>query len=500
MTEIDIQAVDTVLELIQQQSLYRGEEHKLALTEYRKQLSATQSLSGQELDYYCWLMADKLGIFISRLRNTVIGTLLVDLASGMDLDEAVKAFESKVAPQNYKRPKALITKGMIKKAEAKAVELGIVDSLPRRHAVMSDITINNVLFADRQAKKEMSVFEELSNRAPDDVKKLSKVEEVHIDRFIEEIIPQADSIELMLNNKHVPNLFNLIAPVNADAKHMFKWGNNFSWSYSGEVADSLKERVKAAGGKVDGVLRFSLQWNEGKKDQNIDLDAHAHTPEGDHIYYCQMRGGRGTLDVDNTHPGNQIAVENITWARKSDLSDGEYRFRVHNFSGKACQGGFHAEIEMDGEIHEFSYAQRITGRSFVDVANVIVKDGKMSIKGHMPSSSSMREEWGLITQKFHRVKAVMFSPNYWDEKTVGNKHYFFVLDNCVNDEQTRGFYNEFLTAELNEHRKVFEHLGGQLRVDPAEDQLAGLGFSSTQRNDVLCRVTGAFSRTIKLMF
>jgi hypothetical protein len=31
-------------------------------------------------------------------------------------------------------------------------------------------------------------------------------------------------------------------------------------------------------------------------------------------------------------------------------------------------------------------------------------------------------------------------------------------------------------------------------------QLSGLGFSSTQRNSVLCRVSGSFSRVIKIVF
>ena len=94
----------------------------------------------------------------------------------------------------------------------------------------------------------------------------------------------------------------------------------------------------------------------------------------------------------------------------------------------------------------------------------------------------------------------MFSPNYWDDRTVGNKHYFFMLDGCLNEDKARGFFNEFLIEELNTHRKVFEVVGSKMKTEESTNQLSGLGFSSTQRNYILARVKGSFSRTIKITF
>ena len=45
------------------------------------------------------------------------------------METAVKAFEAKVAPANYKRPTALITAGMIKKAMADIAEMGLEPAL-----------------------------------------------------------------------------------------------------------------------------------------------------------------------------------------------------------------------------------------------------------------------------------------------------------------------------------------------------------------------------------
>lgn len=503
LEEITDDAVDTVVELIEQNSIYRGQENKAAVDLFSLHKQAFDLITdNEERDAYSWTVSMVIGS-VAAIRNTAIGTLLTDLSEGMDINDAVRLFESKVAPTNYKRPTALITKKMIDNAQKKVAELGIEDSLHRRFAVLDDISIDNIIFADRSSRKAMNVFDELAKEVPVDIKKLDKIEEVSIDDFINTIIPKADNIEVYFDNNHVNNLVSLIAPQNVDAKRIFKWDNNFSWAYNGEVADSLKERVKRAGGNVSGVLRFSIQWNDGDNNQN-DFDAHCMEPNTNVIFF-ENKGRRhpssGMLDVDIINPGSAVAVENITWDNRSRMQEGTYTFLVHNYSHNGGMTGFAAEIEYEGKIYQYNYGKGLRQGEKVVVAEITFsREGGIKFIKSLPSSETAKIVWSVSTRQFHNTTLIMNSPNHWNGKSTGNKHWFFILKDCKNTDKARGFFNEFLKEDLTEHRKVFEVLGGKTKAPKSTNQLSGLGFSSTQRNSVLCKVVGSFNRIIKIKF
>ena len=308
-----------------------------------------------------------------------------------------------------------------------------------------------------------------------------------------------------MENRFEKNMMSLIAPQDKSAPSMFKWPNGFSWAYTGNMADSdIRENVKAAGGKVDGVLRFSIQWNDksGEWDEN-DEDAHCIEPDNNHIYFgnCWNHYTDGRLDVDITHPNQgKAAVENITWPDIKKMKKGEYSFYVRCFASRGGKTGFRAEIEFDGNIYSFNYDKPLHQGQNVAVAKVTLKDGKFSIKELLPSSTSTREIWGVNSNQFVPVSVAMYSPNYWDEQTGnGNRHYFFMLKDCVNPEKPNGFYNEFLKAELLQHKRVFEALGSQMAVQSVDDQLSGVGFSETKHESFIVKVQGATERVLKVV-
>lgn len=515
LDEITMDALDTILELINSNTLYKGEEWKGVLTEFKKYKKEYDKLtSDTEKDLYAWEKSVTAGMAIGRIRNHSIGTLLINVSEDMDLDTAVKKYEQITAPSNYKRPKAIFTKKMLEDAKKTITELGYMDSLQRRFANLNDITVNNVLFSNKSAARRMVGADDIFGQMEKDVavspKKFSKVEEISAQDFIDKVLPTAKEIEAFVENKHEKNFVSMIAPVNPDAKTMFKWNNGLSWAYSGNITDSdMKQNVKAAGGNVDGVLRFSIMWNEGQND-NSDLDAHCKEPDGNEIYFGNCRKPEtsrcgGQLDIDITRPMTQMAgkpsVENITWADMSYMKPGVYKFFVNQYAARGSKG-FKAEIEFNGEIFAFEYNNPVSGN--VQVAEVTLdENGNFSIKEKLSGSSSIssREIWGVNTNQFVPVSVISYSPNYFDEQDgIGHRHLFFFLKDCVNSEEPNGFYLEFLDNDLMKHKRVFEALGAKCHVEDTDDQLSGIGFSMTKRADLVVKVKGATERVMKIKF
>ena len=499
----------TVLDLISQNSLHRGIEWKSALNEFLIYKRAYDKLSTtEEKDNYTWEQSVKVGEVVGRIKNHSMGTLLIDISEGMDLEKAVIKYEKIVAGENYKRSKPIYSQRMLEDFWKIIVSEGYEDALARRFAELGDIRVGDILFVNRDSAKKLSdgldIFAEMSKGIPLNPKKFSKVTEITIYKFIQDVLPTVREIEVLLENKHANNMVSLIAPENKDSKTMFKWDNNFSWAYTGNITDSsMKERVKSAGGNVDGVLRFSIQWNDNKFDGN-DLDAHCYEPDGNEIYYSNKKNYRttGELDIDIIHPEKgKPAVENITWTDRNKMQEGTYRFFVHNFSHRGGKEGFSAEIEFDGQIFSFEYNKELRQSEKVQVAEVTFsRVNGFSIKEKLPSNVSSKEVWGLKTNQFVPVSVVCYSPNYWQDNNVGHKHYMFMLKDCINNEQPSGMFNEFLKEDLMKHRKVIEALSSKMRIKDNPSQLSGLGFSSTKRNELTVKVKGNTERMLKIKF
>lgn len=477
LTEIREEDIEAVIDLIDSNALYRGEEHKPAVVGFRQLLSDYKKVDSSDL--FVW---ENLGNRNARFRNTVIGTLLTDLAEGKEVEDAVKSFESKVAPANYKRPTSIITQKMVEQAVETLNDLGLGGAVYRRYARLSDVSVSDVLFVDNESKSKMkdgvsSLLESSVVKSPPDVKKATSIS---ADDFVKNVLPKAKSVQVLVENRHVGNFVSLTG--SDGPERLFKWDNNFAWSYDGDVTDSVKQRVKAAGGNVHADLRISLSWFNFD-----DLDLHGKTPYG----YIYFRNKMGILDVDmNAGSGTtRTPVENLAFVKPRD---GQYTIHVNQYHRReTIDFGFAIEVECNGLLNQYSYPKALRDHEDVPCFNLTMKGGRIEkLQTNLVGGTSSQEKWGVKTESLVPVTLVAYSPNHWGGQRVGAKHLIFALRDCKNPGSTRGIYNEFLRSDLEKHRKVFEVLGSKTKCKPEDEQVSGVGFTAARGDTITVVVDG----------
>lgn len=486
---LKVDALEMVRDFIEENTLYRGYENKSKVRDFLELKRRYDQTPAEKQSLFIW---KNVRSPVARFRNNSIGTLVVDLSEGAAVQEAVRKYEAMVAPQNYRRSTSAITTNMVKSAVETLETLGLSDAVHRRFAVIGDVSPADVLFVDRSVRPHMKGG--LADLLAPEVKpsRVSSKGAVDItgDEFFDSVLPGAETVQLLLSREHVGNFVSLTAPAHGDTGQLFSWDNDFAWVYSGDVTDSIRERVKRAGGNVDDAkLRISLAWFNSD-----DLDFHCQTPEGRHIYYgsrgsSAYTGYKDVLDVDmnGMDKHDHVApVENLSWP--SLKIDGEYRVWVNQYSRRmTVRTGFEIEWVDGTDVRRFSYPKALRQNETVEVCRFTVKSGevaKVSFNNDLVAGESTTEKWGLTTGQLVPVDTVMLSPNHWgpEEKRKGNLHRIFILRGCKNPDAARGFFNEYLRPELHQHRKVFEVLADKTKCPPSDDQLSGVGFSSTRRD------------------
>ena len=509
MQEIPIDTLNLVRDLINQGSLLDGQTHLYKIEQIIPLKNQYDTLDSKKRNNWCWVNSYRFSL--AKFKNELIGVLCTELAEGKELNKACQAWNKRVDPANYMKAIAPITKNQIEEARKFVEENGYEESFDRRFATIDDIKASEILHVNigKGEIKTVSIFDGVKSSSTRHKRsEFDSIEEVSIDKFMQDILPTCTSLEVYLSGDHGRNMVSLTTANNKESKPIFKWTNNYSWTFNGNLAgkSQIKEAVKVAGGNVEGVLRFSLIWNDKQQGDESDLDAWCIQPNGEYIGYStafRRDYGRsfsscgGQLDMDNMHPNGKMAIENIYFANLKSMKDGVYHFYVNQYSARNSQG-FKAEIEFDGRIYSYVYDRLVNGR--VVVANVILSKGEFSIEHCLSENHTSKEIYGLQTEQFHKVNLVCLSPNHWNGNNTGNKHYFFMIENCKCPVSIRSFHAENLIPELSQHRKVLEVLGNTTMIQPASNQLSGLGFNATVRDELIVKLQGSFKRTIKIKF
>lgn len=481
--EVNVEDLQTVIDLIQENNLYRGQEF---LSNLQKWIDLKKDYDKHQSEEYLWFNAIKFGRSIG-YRSTVIGTLISDLYDGVDLESAIKMYESKVAPHNYKRPKSIVTTKMVEDAKETLEKLGFLDSIYRRAAKLTDIPADKILFTS-QEQKALNVFDDMTKDSKASTKKtkIEDAKEMSIQDLLKEL-KDLQKLELLPTNALQANQLVLTEAVNQDAPSPFLWSNKLSWAYiNSDTADAVTMRVKNAGGNVDGDVRVSLSW-----DNKDDLDLSLYKVGSRYkIYFGNRNEFGGTLDVDaNAWSIMSEPVENIFWHNMHDLKDGKYVVIVNNYQKRTNESqGFKLQFATTEEILTFTHPHNdVKHKEFLtfEKSNGSVK--LINIHKDLVSQGK-----SISSDKFIEIKHVLMSPNTW-EKEIGNRHFILLTEDIEVNEPVRGFFNEQLNSQLTPHRKVTEILGSKLKIQPVDfesnDVAKGYGFSETMDANLILRLT-----------
>jgi hypothetical protein len=191
-------------------------------------------------------------------------------------------------------------------------------------------------------------------------------------------------------------------------------------------------------------------------------------------------------------------VENLSWTDRN-LLDGDYHIRVNNYNKReSVDVGFTLQVAFAGQSWEARFPQAVPSKNTIDCCKITISNGQLSGIVWGPrllvgpaAAAAGGQHWNVPLGAPAPVDTILTSPNHWEGAGGrGNQHWFFILRGCGNPEPTRGIYNEYLRSGLQEHRKVLELLGAKTKCPPTEDQLAGVGFSSTVPAVVAITVDG----------
>jgi hypothetical protein len=159
-------------------------------------------------------------------RNQMIGTLLFDLQNGVKLEDAVRAWKTKMHPLQYQRPTAPPTAGQVLEAERRFSALGLERSIQRRFAKLSDMRLSWAPTIPKGATEPVKggLFGHLlrSHKGSPriDLSGL-KTPVMTWRKFREEILPKAQ--ELLIDLPHRGDFIGFTTAVHQDAEILLRW-------------------------------------------------------------------------------------------------------------------------------------------------------------------------------------------------------------------------------------------------------------------------------------
>lgn len=330
--------VQKAMTILESDSLYRAEKVMGPARFLLNLHEARASLRGKAKDNVLWAAIAKAPAGFCHPRSSMIGSLLEDLAMGLDLENVALRFKKKMHPLQYLRPQAPPSAGNIAQAEKIFEKLGLASALHRRYARIEEC---ETFWTPKPKARGMGdgIFADLLPSKPSSLALPSAT--MTWSKFSREVLPEAEKIEYLAVHG---NYCGILTAVDPEAPLLFQWPHPVSWYvYHGGSSPGQWSLPQGSWVEITG-LSPSLAWWRGQKS--------THFPEA---VVAHLKGAR------ETRPASLCLFPEIL---KSELH--EVRRTIEAFSQKGTPEGA-AEGTANGVIFgsrgAINALLRVTGKN-----------------------------------------------------------------------------------------------------------------------------------------
>lgn len=253
--------LDEALRILSADALSRSSKFK-GPVEWLRQLHDRPK--GRKGENVVWLAIATAPEGYCHPRASVVGSLLGDIAAGMDFDDIKRRFEAKVHPLIYQRPQAAPTAGNIKAAEALVEKLGIGPSLERRFARIDELATVWLPAVDEKPASG-GVFGHLQPKNAAGSIRSVDLPPVTMtwEKFARTVLSTAAKIEVAVPS-HGPFIA-LTTAVNAEAPPILKWDrdderNPVAWYVYPGGSPAAQWGLQPGWAKVTAITTLPPMW------------------------------------------------------------------------------------------------------------------------------------------------------------------------------------------------------------------------------------------------
>jgi hypothetical protein len=279
LAEFSQPMVEQALTLLQTESLYRSEK-VLGPAQWLRDLHVARGAAkGTARDNVTWKAVATAPTGFCHPRSSMVGTLLEDIAAGLDFSEVSRRFAEKMHPLQYQRPQAAPSVGNIAQSEKLVEKMGIAASLRRRFARLDEV---EALWMPAPTQDEPKggggVFSHLQPKSAAPPMGGTDMPAVTMtwDKFQRTVLPEALEIEFFAPHGS-DNYTALVTAVDPDAPPILQWDreeqrNPVSW-YVWHGGSSAAQWGLSGGRfhKVSAVTLKPSMWHGGNDHQGAGV-------------------------------------------------------------------------------------------------------------------------------------------------------------------------------------------------------------------------------------